>query len=467
MANRPFQVLFVSADRAMLRHASRLLTVFGYQVQTATSPSQAASLLPADPPDVLLLDGTSNGDQVAELCRQASIASRDRYVYKLLAVRDTKPAEIVQWLEAGVDDFLGLPLEHGELLARLRTAARVLEFERRLARFGGQTKSGLLNKPQLVARAAAELAQSPAKRQSIACLAFEIDHWQMVQPLLGRQASEAALARITELLSKPQKDLLASAAFEPGRFAVLVRGGADDAIAFAGRIRKQLAPPEPAASDKPFQLTFSGGAADATMGASTADELLRQAEANLVLARSSGGDVVGRYGEFAAEEQQWAELAKNGALFEKTLARDIMVPCTLVARKEDTLAEASALFEQTQLQAMPVVDEEGKLAGLLTASTVRSRLSTETAAEKPVSSAMTSDVASFDERTTLAALIDYFTQESPLAIAIVHKGRPTGLVTPSSLATLSEQLTEDSFAESTAKRGRAGLIVSNLCGVDA
>jgi hypothetical protein len=78
---------------------------------------------------------------------------------------------------------------------------------------------------------------------------------------------------------------------------------------------------------------------------------------------------------------------------------------------------------------------------------------------------MTSDVASFDERTTLDALIDYFTQESPLAIAIVHKGRPTGLVTPSSLATLSEQLTTDSFSESGSRRGRAALIVPNFCAI--
>jgi hypothetical protein len=64
-------------------------------------------------------------------------------------------------------------------------------------------------------------------------------------------------------------------------------------------------------------------------------------------------------------------------------------------------------------------------------------------------------------------LIDYFTQESPLVIVIVNKGRPTGMVTPSSLATLSEQLTTDSFAAASPASGRADFVVPNLCGVDA
>ena len=67
----------------------------------------------------MLLDGTSDSQQALELCRQAGESARGGYVYKLLLVKEMTPADAVRWLEAGVDDFLGTPLEHGELLARL------------------------------------------------------------------------------------------------------------------------------------------------------------------------------------------------------------------------------------------------------------------------------------------------------------------------------------------------------------
>ena len=466
MASRPFKILLLTGDRAMLRHASRLLTVFGYQVDAVTSPGQAGALLQAEPPDILLLDGTGDSQQALELCRQASESARGGYVYKLILVKEMTPADAVHWLEAGVDDFLGTPLEHGELLARLRTGVRALEFERRLARPSGQGKVRLQSRLPFVSRLDSEMTRGGSAKPTIACIVVEVDQGRALAALHGRDVSEGIVARIAKLLAGRKNDVPAVAQLDENRFAMVFRGPAENAVAFADWLREQLAASEFPVRDKKFQPTVSCGISDSTLGAATADELLRQAEACLVQAQESGGDFVARHGQFADEDKQWVELAQNGALFERTLARDIMVPCTLVVRKEDTLAEAVALFEQTQLQALPVVDEDGKLAGLLTASTVRLRLETDGSASKPASSAMTSDVASFDERTTLDALIDYFTQESPLAIAIVHKGRPTGLVTPSSLATLSEQLTTDSFSDNGSRRGRAALIVPNFCAID-
>jgi diguanylate cyclase (GGDEF)-like protein len=465
MTSRPFKVLLLTPDRAMLRHASRLLGVFGYQVDAVASPGQAGNLLQAEPPDILLLDGTGDAQQALELCRQANETARASYIFKLILVKEMTPTDAVRWLEAGVDDFLGTPLEHGELLARLRTGVRVLEFERRLARPGGQGKTRVQSRLPFVSKLESEMTRGGASRPSISCIVIEVDQGRALAALHGRDVSEDVVARVAKLLASRKGDVPAVAQLDENRFAVVFRGPAENAVAFADWLREQLRACEFPVRDKRFQPTISCGVSDNTAGAATADELLRQAESSLLQAQESGGDFVARHGQFADEDQQWVELAQNGALFVRTLARDIMVPCTLVVRKEDTLAEAAVLFEQTQLQALPVVDEEGKLAGLLTASTVRLRLETDGAANKPASSAMTSDVASFDERTTLDALIDYFTQESPLAIAIVHKGRPTGLVTPSSLATLSEQLTTDSFSETGSRRGRAALIVPNFCAI--
>ena len=59
---------------------------------------------------------------------------------------------------------------------------------------------------------------------------------------------------------------------------------------------------------------------------------------------------------------------------------------------------------------------------------------------------LTTDIPTYDEETGFATLRDFFTHDSRSLILIVHKGRPTGFVTPDSLTTLSEPLTSESFA---------------------
>jgi DNA-binding response OmpR family regulator/predicted transcriptional regulator len=464
MSCRPFNILLVASDRAILRHASRLLNVFGYNIRTATSYAQAAHLIEGDKPDILLLDGADR-QQALELCREAGALPRGNYVYKLLFAEDMQPGDVVQFLEAGVDDFLASPVEHGELLARLRAAARVLEFERRVACQGAHNKLALVDLETFLLRMEAEIETAGAAKKPFACLAIALDHPRTMQILEGRRPLEATIDYLLKVIGEHASDVLAIAQPADATFVLLLQSTATAAVAFADRLRGEFASSNAQADNKRWQPTLSCGVAEIEASMSPQD-LLRQAETSLALAQSSGGDCAVYCGQFAAEDQHWADLANNGALFEHTLARDIMVPCALVLGSNTPLSQAATLFGQTELQALPVVDEEGKLAGLVTASSVRLLLEAEPAGGEPVSSFMTSDMASFDERTTLAALIDYFTQESPLAIVIVHKSRPTGLVTPSTLATLSEQLTTDSFAESALRPGHAGFIVPNLCGAD-
>ena len=93
MATRPLKILLATSDRAILRHASRLLTVFGYQVRTVSSLSQAAELLAADRPDILVVDGTTDREASLALCRSVQGGIKEGFVYKILLVKDVKPAE--------------------------------------------------------------------------------------------------------------------------------------------------------------------------------------------------------------------------------------------------------------------------------------------------------------------------------------------------------------------------------------
>ncbi len=467
MASRPFRLLLVLRDRAELRQVSRLLSAFGYQVRQASSVELAAAAIAVERPDILLLEPGERWEEGLSFA-QSLDEGEGSYVYKLLVTGERSPADLVKAIEAGVDDFLAGPLERGELLARLRAGARVLEFERRIGRQGQTHKPmAAVDLDQLRERLAQNLARATSNRGATALAILDIDYFSQFMIARGRAAGMAAAATVEQVIVERLPASAWAGRLGENRFAAILPNSAPEAAQWTEEVRRGLVEfnaDRPAAGPA---CTVSCGIAVVQSKASV-EELVEQAEHALLQAKHSGRDCTVVSGQFADEGQKWSELAERGRFFEFTVARDIMVPCAVAVKAKDSIKLASELLEQTHLRALPVVDEEGKLAGLITAPSLRLRMAAKDCGGSPVETAMTTEVVSFDEQTTLAALIDYFTQESPLVIVIVHKGRPTGLVTPSSLATLSEQITHETFGSEARAPSEPGyLIVPNLCGVDA
>ena len=117
---------------------------------------------------------------------------------------------------------------------------------------------------------------------------------------------------------------------------------------------------------------MAGPAADGTI---TADEVLRRSAEALDLAKASGGDCVMRYGEFDDQDEAWSSFAAPGRLFEGAVARDVMTPLPGVLRTEELASEAVDLLRRCQLAALPAVDEDGKLLGIVAEDCIGSKTS--------------------------------------------------------------------------------------------
>ncbi len=379
-------------------------------------------------------------------------------VFKLLVLADPTPADLISGLEAGCDDFLTSPVDSAELLARLRTAARVLEFERRLNRLAQcETATGLLNRQAFLAALQGKLQAAHKSQQTTACIALQPDAYAELRELHGLPSAAQAMQ---ELITRIQdsRGHLCCGRMDAHRLVLALPATADEAVARAEQLRAAVAGSVFRVGDAPIPWTISLGLAIGGKD-TTATQLLEQAEKALVLAQQSGGNQVARHEDVIAEDRRWSELA-GGRLFSDTVLRNIMVPSPRLLRTTDSLEQADAFLAQTRLPALPVVDEEGKLAGLLPSGP---RLCTTDSHGATVAEVMQKEAVSFDEATTLPALIDFFAKEAPPVVVIVHKGRPTGLVTPETLATLVEPLSTVSFAAGREAPGREALVVPNLC----
>ncbi len=121
-------------DPRTARALSFLLQRHHYEVIPAADGRAALDILiGANPPNVALLDWEMprlDGLHVARAVR--SIPSQ-RYTFLIMVTARDSAADVLTAFSAGVDDFLGKPVDSAQLLARVRVGERVLALEERLA----------------------------------------------------------------------------------------------------------------------------------------------------------------------------------------------------------------------------------------------------------------------------------------------------------------------------------------------
>ena len=128
------KTLIAEDDSVSRRLLQAALQKWGYDV-TVTAHGREAwdALQQPDAPSLLILDWLMPEMDGVEICRRirASDALKSSYVI-LLTSRGSKE-DIVEGLEAGADDYVTKPFDHGELRARVQVGSRVIGLQHALA----------------------------------------------------------------------------------------------------------------------------------------------------------------------------------------------------------------------------------------------------------------------------------------------------------------------------------------------
>ena len=115
------QILVIEDEAPLRRFLSPVLGSQGYQVLTATTAAQGASMARSHNPDLILLDlGLPDADGLTVL-RELRTWSRRPVI--IISARHQERDKV--WaLDQGADDYLTKPFGAAELLARIRVALR-------------------------------------------------------------------------------------------------------------------------------------------------------------------------------------------------------------------------------------------------------------------------------------------------------------------------------------------------------
>src|SRR5829696_5672479 len=120
-------VLVVDDLPQNLRLLDAVLTPRGFTVLQAASGEEALELLRTQSPDVVLLDVMMPGLDGYETCRRIRQEPATSFI-PVVMVTASGTAEKVRGTEAGADDFITKPFDSAELLARVRSLARVKRY---------------------------------------------------------------------------------------------------------------------------------------------------------------------------------------------------------------------------------------------------------------------------------------------------------------------------------------------------
>lgn len=126
------RVLIVDDDALMRERLEVIATAAGFDVTTASTGREALETLKRDYCPIVVSDWAMPDMDGVQLCSAIRAESFPGYVYFLLLTARDSQHDIVAGLDAGADDYISKRVSESELVARLRTAKRIVGLEQSL-----------------------------------------------------------------------------------------------------------------------------------------------------------------------------------------------------------------------------------------------------------------------------------------------------------------------------------------------
>lgn len=123
MANNRKSILLVDDDPPATQMLAMLLETRGYEVHIARSGREVFRKV-TDTIDLILVDVVSTDKGGFEICRQLKDDQITRQIPVIILSAKFLPADVVEALYLGADDYLSKPFEYEELLARMEAVMR-------------------------------------------------------------------------------------------------------------------------------------------------------------------------------------------------------------------------------------------------------------------------------------------------------------------------------------------------------
>jgi diguanylate cyclase (GGDEF)-like protein len=429
MTDQKLNILVVDDDRALRRLLAKQLRLAGYTVRESGDGSEAYDAILADCPDMLVTDWNMPGLDGQELCRKLRLAQLPHYLYILMLTAKSDSDDLISGMEAGADDFLAKPVRPGELVARLHAGARVVTLEKSLRKMSEcDSLTGVLNRRTFQNQISREWSRATRHKLPLSCVLLDIDLFKKINDEHGHVVGDAALIAVANMLRYQCRPADYICRYGGEEFLVLLTETTEEgAVNWAERVRKAIAEQPISANGKSLRMTISFGVAEKLADTVNPERLIDLADQALLVAKQLGRNRVIR---FSALQESLLDPFHQGQRHPLcgVLARDVMSTLVLCLHQDDRVEQAAEHVLQIRVGSVPVVDDEGRVVGIITEQDIMSLAVLDGGWDHTIREVMEANVVSYEENTPAKDIFDFLCRVSLRRVLVVEQGRPVGVI---------------------------------------
>lgn len=295
-------ILLVEDDLITRRLIARLLRRAGYEVEEAADGAAALARIREKFFPILITDWEMPEMDGPTLCKSVRALELEGYVYTLLLTARDAKEHIIAGLESGADDYLTKPLHEAELMARLKTGARIVALEQSLRTANERNRmlsitdalTGAYNRRYFNEQLPSEMERCRRYKHPLSIVMGDIDFFKKINDGYGHGAGDEVLGQFVQLTKRSIRTTSDWIARYGGEEFVIVMPETNHAGAMQATEKVRAA----IAAD-PFVTTAGGIAVTASFGvatllpdagdaAQTLDQLIAAADTRLYASKHGG-----------------------------------------------------------------------------------------------------------------------------------------------------------------------------------
>jgi len=266
---KQFPVLIAEDDPVSRMLLEKTLVKAGYEVAVVKNGREALESFSKKFYPIVLTDWMMPEMDGLKLCTAIRKIILTGYVFIFLLTARDSTDDMVAGLEAGADDYLTKPFNRAELIARLKTATRVLELEKSLKDANEEirilsitdTLTRCYNRTFMDEQLPKELKRAVRYNHPISLVMVDIDHFKRVNDTYGHQAGDEVLKELVRSINRSIRSDVDWVARYGGEEFLVVFPETDfeRAEALAERLRRDISQKTVQIKEEEVRITASFG----------------------------------------------------------------------------------------------------------------------------------------------------------------------------------------------------------------